>query len=229
MSSSEKLLEKTEVTLLELTAASAYNNRLVVKYFGNLTMQKALECKSKSIGLIAKDDEDKAVRCICNLFQSLALYFDTNLPYQKAEVIATEILYKYAYRNLKLEDLVVICMELKESEVYKLTPARILREIKTYSQAREKLAIQRSIEASSSNKQNMNLDLEQRLIKHFKAIPNANDWLLKEKTFRINLGSNFIFLFLFYKRMVFIHFIVFFFKTTLLGWFFYSSKESLIA
>ena len=162
MSSSEKSSEKTEITLLEITAQSQYKNRLVVKHFGNLTIQKALESKSKSIGLIAKVDEDKAIRCICNLFQSVALYFDTNMPYSKAEVIATEILYKYEYRNLRLEDLVVICIRLKEAEIYKLSPARILREIKKYSQERESLAI----------KNNMNENIEKRLKKHFRSIPD---------------------------------------------------------
>jgi hypothetical protein len=169
MSSSEKSSEKTELTLLEITAQSQYKNRLVVKHFGNLTMQKALASKSKSIGLIAKDDEDKAIRCICNLFQSVALYFDTNMPYSKAEVIASEILYKYEYRNLKLEDLVVICIRLKESEIYKLSPARILREIKNYSQEREKMAIKKSL----SREVNMNEDLEKRLQKNYYLTPNA--------------------------------------------------------
>lgn len=126
--------------------------------------------KSKSIGLIAKEDEDKAIRCICNLFQSVALYFDTKMSFSKAETIATEILYKYEYRNLKLEDLVVICIRLKESEIYKLSPARILREIKNYSTEREKLAIKNSL----NRKVNMNEDLEKRLQKNYYLTPNAD-------------------------------------------------------
>ncbi|MCI2229564.1 hypothetical protein MC378_10330 [Polaribacter sp. MSW13] len=170
MSLSEKSSTTTEVTLLELTDQSAYNNRLVVKHFGDLTMLKALESRGKSIGLIAKDDEDTAIRCIRNLFQSVALYFDTNFTASKAETIATEILYKYEYRNLKLEDLVVICIRLKESEIYKLSPARILREIKSYSQEREKLAIKKSL----SKEINMNEDLEKRLQKNYYLTPDTN-------------------------------------------------------
>lgn len=170
MSSSEKSSEITELTLLEITAQSQYNNRLVVKHFANLTMQKAFECKSLSIGQIAKYDEEKAVRCICNLFKSVAMYFDTNLSQEKAEVIATEILYTYQYRSFKLEDLVVICMRLKESEIYKLTPARILREIKQYSEEREQLAISTNMNAKGDP--NMNAEIEKRLKKHFYAIPD---------------------------------------------------------
>lgn len=137
---------------------------------------------SKSIGVIAKEDEDTAVRCIRNLFQSVALYFDTNLAATKAEVIATELIYKYEYRNLKLEDLVVICIRLKESEIYKLSPARILREIKTYSNEREALAIKKSLNAGSGT--NMNEDIEQRLKKHFYAIPDPER--LASKRFNID-------------------------------------------
>lgn len=133
-------------------------------------MQKALESKSKSIGLIAKVDEDKAIKCICNLFQSVALYFDTSMPFTKAETIATEILYKYEYRNLKLEDLVVICIRLKESEIYKLSPARILREIKSYSKEREAMSIKKSL----SKEVNVNEDLEKRLQKNYYLTPDAD-------------------------------------------------------
>lgn len=127
--------------------------------------------KSRSVGMIAKEDEEKAMRCICNLFKSVALYFDTNFSQEKAEVIGTEILHKYQYRSLRLEDLVVVCSRLKESEIYKLTPARILREIKNYSKEREALAIKNSINAGAG--QNMNEDIEKRLKKHFRAIPNS--------------------------------------------------------
>jgi hypothetical protein len=170
MSSSEKSLKTTEVTLLELTDQSVYKNRLVVKHFGNLTLAKALASKGASIGAIAKESEDKAIRCITNLFKSVALYFDTKLSQEKAEVIATEILYKYAYRSLKLEDLVVICFRLKEGEIYKLSPARILREIKAYSKEREALAIKNSINAGAGV--NMNEDIAKRLKKHFRSIPD---------------------------------------------------------
>jgi hypothetical protein len=182
MSLSEKSSKTQAVTLLEITDQLHYNNGLVVKHFGNLTLTKALASTSKSIGVIATENEDRAIKCICRLFKSLALYFDTNMPHSKAEVIATEIIYKYEYRNLKLEDLVVICIRLKESEIHKLTPARILRELKSYSKEREALAIKNSINAGAG--QNMNEDLEKRLKKHFRAIPETER--LASKRFQID-------------------------------------------
>lgn len=184
MSLSEKSSKTTAVTLLELTDQLAYKNRAVVKHFGNLTLTKALASKSASIGAIATQDEDTAIRCISNLFKSVALYFDTKLSQEKAEVIATEILYKYEYRSLKLEDLVVICIRLKESEIYKLSPARIIREIKSYSKEREALAIKTSINAGAGA--NMNEDIEKRLKKHFRAIPDPER--LASKRFNIDNG-----------------------------------------
>ena len=184
MSLLEKSLKTTEVTLLELTDQSTYKNRLVVKHFGNLNLTKALASKSVSIGAVAKVDEEQAIRCISNLFKSVALYFDTKLSQEKAEVIATEILYKYEYRSLKLEDLVVVCFRLKEGEIYKLSPARILREIKSYSIEREALAIKNSINAGAGV--NLNEDIEKRIKKHFRAIPDPER--LASKRFLIDNG-----------------------------------------
>lgn len=133
-------------------------------------MQKALTCNSKSIGAIAKINEDKAVRCISNLFKSVALYFDSKLSNEKAEVIATEILFKYEYRSLKLEDLVVICFRLKEADIHKLTIAKILKEIRVYSKEREQLAISRS----RNQQHSINAQLEERLKKSFFLSPNAD-------------------------------------------------------
>ena len=64
----------------------------------------------------------------------------------------------------------MICTRLKESEIYKLSPARILREIKNYSKEREALAIK----INREHKVNMNEDLEKRLKKNFRITPNAN-------------------------------------------------------
>lgn len=144
---------------------------MVVKHFGDLTLQKAFESKGKSIGFIAKESEETAIRCISNLFKSVALYFDTNLSQDKAEVIANEILYKYEYRSLKLEDLVVICFRLKEAEIYKFTLARILKEIKEYSYEREQFAIQKNM--NKGNEFSLNANLEERIKKSFYNLPNG--------------------------------------------------------
>lgn len=108
------------------------------------------------------------------MFKATALYFDSTLSQAKADLIATEILAKYEYRNLKLEDILAICIKIKEGEIYKLTPAKILAEIKKYSKEREKLAIERSIRASETNKSSINSNIELRVKKAFKSLPNIN-------------------------------------------------------
>ena len=160
--------------LRELVEASVYSNRLVVKHYNNLTMHQALVCKTPSLGALTKEDEEKTILCIVNLFQSTSMYFDNTLSEAKAEVIAIELLSKYEYRSLRLEDLVVICKQIKEGDVFKITPARILREIKKYSDQREKLAIQLSKQTSATAKTSVNYELESRLQKHFKSTPNAD-------------------------------------------------------
>ncbi|WBX72916.1 hypothetical protein PG913_08365 [Tenacibaculum pacificus] len=174
MSLSEKSSKQTVPALQKLVEASAFNNRLVVKHYNNLTMHQALTAGTPSLGALSKINEDKAIIGIKNLFKAVSMYFDNILPDGKAEVIAVELLSKYEYRSLRLEDLVVICKNLKESDVFKITPARILREIKKYSDNREKLAIQLSKQSSDIAKQSVNYQLEARLQKHFKSAPNAN-------------------------------------------------------
>lgn len=159
---------------MELTARSHYKNRDVVKHYSNMTLLKAFESKSKGIGQLAKQDEEKAIKCITNLFKGTALYFDSALTDNQAEIIADEILAKYEYRSLKLEDIVAICIRLKESEIYKITPARIMREIRKYSLEREKVAINKSIGVSDNNKTSINLNIEQRIKKHYNSLPNVN-------------------------------------------------------
>ncbi|MFD2566098.1 hypothetical protein [Pseudotenacibaculum haliotis] len=164
MSSSEKSSPTTVPVLLDLMAASEYDNRQVVKHYGNLSMKSALSSKSRSIGAISKDDEDKATKCITNLFRATSMYFDSQLSQTNAEVIATEILSKYEYRSLKLEDLVVICIRIKESDIFKLTPAKIMREIKKYWDERVKAAIEMNRQPSGFDQQ-----LGERMLKHYRS------------------------------------------------------------
>lgn len=136
-------------------------------------MHQALKSKTESIGLLSKNDETKVIRCISNLFKAISMYFDNVLTQNKAELIAAELLAKYEYRSLRLEDLVVVCIRIKESDTFKMTPARILREVSKYSKEREKLAIELSLQVSESNK-SVNYQLEDRLQKHLKLTPNAD-------------------------------------------------------
>lgn len=147
-----------------------------------MTIEKAYTVKTIGIGQLAKQDEDKAILCIINLFQGTALYFDSALTNSQAEIIADEILAKYEYRSLKLEDILAICIRLKESDLYKLTPAKIMREIKRYATEREKLAIRKSLQISDSQKTNINLNIEARVKKHFKSIPDTEKIALKRNT-----------------------------------------------
>lgn len=137
-------------------------------------MRQAFLSSSPSLGLLSKKNEQKTITCITNLFKAVNMYFDNVLTQEKAEVVAAELLSKYEYRSLKLEDLVVICKRLKESDAFKMTPARILREVKVYAQDRENLAISFNKDLANKAKSSVNYQLEERLKTHYKAIGNVD-------------------------------------------------------
>ena len=175
MSNYKKVEKKiNKPSLLEISSQLTYKNRLVVKHYSNLTIRKALAAPSPSIGRISKTNEEVAVRCIVNLFKAVSMYFnDEPMTNAKLEVLADEILSKYEFRNLKLEDLVVIGTRIKESNIFKLTIAKILSEVKKYSKEREQLAIDKSMQNSSSHKNTVNYTIEDRISKHYNTLPDA--------------------------------------------------------
>jgi hypothetical protein len=146
----------------------------VVKHYSNLTMKQALKSNSPSIGQISTGNEATAVKCIENLFTGLSAYFDKPLLPTQSNAIATELLSFYEYRSLKLEDLVVICQDLKKADIYKLTLAKILQAVSKYTDDRQRLAMNTSRSDSkhhSSQKDIMNTTVLDRLNKAYYHIP----------------------------------------------------------
>lgn len=182
MSSSEKLSKAIVPALKELTEASVYSNSLVVKHYGNLTMRKALQSKTKSVGLYQKEDEVTIRMCITNLFIGTSRYFNNELKLDKAEVIAEEILANYNYRQLRLEDLFVICKEIKESDLIILTPARILKHIAKYCQNREAMAIRLSQELSEKVKGELgDSNIDDRIKGSIRHLERSNEIVVKQR------------------------------------------------
>lgn len=164
---------------------SDYNNALVVKHYANMTMQKALNSKMPGIGLLSRYEdvgEDKIKTCIKNLFIGTSLYFDKPLADRQAEVIAEELLAKDEYRSLKLEDIMAICIDIKEGETFKLTPAAILRQIKRYSKQREQLAIQNSLQLSQDQKNaGFGQNIDERALKTIRQIERTNQEVVRTR------------------------------------------------
>lgn len=181
MSSLEKLNKKRVPTLAELTAVSNYKNSLVVKHYAGMNIHKALNSNAKSVGLMSKENEEKTRLCISNLFIATSKYFDKELNARQSEVIAEEILFNYEYRQLKLEDILAICIEIKESDTFKLTPARILRFISDYTNRREKLAIERSRKISEEAKAQGDSNLDERIHKSVRMIDKTTEIVIKNR------------------------------------------------
>lgn len=181
MSSLEKLNKKRVPTLVELTATSNYKNSLVVKHYAGMNIHKALNSNTQSVGLLSKQSEEKTKLCLSNLFIATSKYFDKELNVRQSEVIAEEILFNYEYRQLKLEDILAICIEIKESDTFKLTPARILRFISDYVKRRKKLAIERSRKISDEAKAQGDSNLDERIHKSVRMIDKTTEIVIKNR------------------------------------------------
>lgn len=176
------LKNTTTPTLLELTTTSAYKNSDVVRHYAGMNMQLALSAKTPSIGIMSKTQEVVVKRCITRLFIGTSMYFDNELSQNKADVIAEELLSNYNYRQLKLEDLLAICIEIKESDIYKLTPARILKHISNYVVEREKLAIQNSIQGSLNAKSALGeSNIDERVRNSVRQIERSNQEVVQRR------------------------------------------------
>lgn len=158
--------------LRELIVVPHYKNRAVVQHYGRMTMQMAMDAKTATISKLGREEgQDKIIESLGRVFIATSMYFDKALSTEEAEIVAVEMLNDYEMSNLKLEDVVVIVKELKESDMYgRLTPNKIIKHIKKYWERRIKTAVTNSINHSQSTKQAS--DMSER-IKKTVALPTA--------------------------------------------------------
>lgn len=182
MPSSTKLSKTVRPTLGQLTAVSNYRNSEVVKHYGGMTMDIALQSTSPSIGVISREHEEAVRLSITNMMVGTSLYFDTPLQVAQAEIIAEELLGSYDYRQLRLEDVWAICTELKEKEIYKLTPARIVKQIHEYTDRRIARSIQLSQEACEYHKaQTGESNIDKRILGSARQPERSNEIVAKNR------------------------------------------------
>lgn len=149
------LKKQDKPELLALITASAYKDSLVVKHYGDLTIHKAMNSQGMSIGrLEATYGDDAMVPAIAKLFLAASLYFGETFSQDMAEVVVRKMLAEYELRSqLKLEDLVVICKEIVETEQFgKFTANKLLSSIKKYQKRRMRLAIEGSLDSVQQSK-----------------------------------------------------------------------------
>lgn len=147
--------QSTRPPLVELITAPHYRNRDVVKHYGTMTMQQAMSATTPTVGKLCRQEgEDKLIESLGRVFLATSLYFDKPLGTEEAEIVAVEMLNDYEMSNLKLEDIVVIIKEIKESDMYgRLTPNKIIKHIRSYWDRRIKTAATKSIDGSQRNKE----------------------------------------------------------------------------
>lgn len=117
-------------------------------------MQAAMNSSTPTVGKLSRQKgQDFLIECLGRVFVGTSLYFDKPLSTAEGEIIAVEMLNDYEMSNLKLEDVVVIIKEIKESEIYgRLTANKIIKHIRGYWERRVKAAVSDSINHSQSNK-----------------------------------------------------------------------------
>lgn len=159
-------------TLQELIVVPHYKNRLVVQYYGNMTMAVAMNSTTPTVAKLGRENgQDEMIESLGRVFVATSMYFDKPLNTEEAEIVAVEILNDYEMSNLKLEDIVVIIKEIKESDSYgRLTPNKIIKHIRGYWDRRIKTAVTESINQSQTNKDAP--DMAER-IKKTVAMPDA--------------------------------------------------------
>jgi len=126
----------------------------VVQHYGKMTMQTAMNTVAPTVGKLSRDQgQDFLIESLGRVFIATSMYFDKPLNAQEAEIVAVEMLNDYEMSNLKLEDIVVIIKEIKESEVYgRLTANKIIKHIRSYWERRLKAAVSNSINDSQASK-----------------------------------------------------------------------------
>ena len=178
------LSTKTTPTLQALTVTLDYSNSLVVRHYGNMDMRLALQATTPSIGLLQKENEPQVRRAIRNLFIGTSMYFDSTLSKNKADAITEELLAKYEYRSLRLEDILAICIELKESDIYKLTPARIIRQIENYNKRRLVEAANISMKKSEDEKAMLgDSNIDERIHKSVQMLEKSNEIVVQKRLY----------------------------------------------
>lgn len=180
-----KLSNKVTPTLKELTEVSNYSNTAVVKHYAGMNLLRAINATSKSLGLLTKQEggEELVKKCISNMLIGTSMYFAKVLPDRQANVVAEELIANYQYRQLKLEDILAICYEIKEADIINLTPARILKQIKDYVQRRDEAIIEQSINRSETHKHgNFDTDFDKRIKQSARHLEDQNNAIVRTRT-----------------------------------------------
>lgn len=179
-----KLSKATTPKLVDLVLVSNYSNTSVVKHYGGLTLQKALQSNTASVSKLSKTyGHEKISEAIGKIFIGTSLYFDGTLPNNKAAIISEEIFSNYEYRSLKLEDLVALCVEIKQSNIYgSLTLNKILTALSDYWKRREQQAIQNSITASENAKSILGeSDIDKRIHNSVRQLEDSSKIIVKNR------------------------------------------------
>ncbi|KAB8151771.1 hypothetical protein EZY14_016385 [Kordia sp. TARA_039_SRF] len=153
--SSEKLT--TTQTLLDLKS----NPTVIIKKLANVTKEIALASENMpSMSKLCREHgEEKVESVVAAMIYDTSSFVGDEMTPDKCKITAIEIMNTYPYRSLKLEEIYIICRDIKSSEKYgKLTPSKMMTAVKNFWKDREKRAIRSSIDNSQARKGDTSLD-----------------------------------------------------------------------
>lgn len=144
------------------------SNRQIVRKFGNATMHQVMESKYPAIGTMMKSfGDEKIENVIAVIIKEASAYFGDAMADNQALEVATDITVRYKW--LKMEDIFVAINQLKEQNVYgKLTPNKILNQVKKYSENRMNAAAEKSLNTHLAGKEPREDDKKEKDDKDFK-------------------------------------------------------------
>jgi hypothetical protein len=120
----------------------------------SLLMDTTIPSMSK---LTRQYGDEMIEQAVAMMIQDASVFVGKKMDKEQVIDTAVEILNTYPYRSLKLEEIYLICKEIKSAENYgNLTPSKMMNAVKRFWKDREARAINNSITQSDSMKGEMN-------------------------------------------------------------------------
>ena len=169
MSEESPKLPVTTQTILDRSP-----KRQIMKAMNGVTKEIALHSDAipSMSNLCRQFGDEKIEKVVAMFIQDASMFVGEKMLREDALDCAAEIMNTYPYRSLKLEEIYIICQDIKQSDNYgKLTPNKMFSAVKKFWKDREKRAINHSIDQSQQQKDN---DLAERI----NSI-RVEDWLNK--------------------------------------------------
>jgi len=157
--------------------------RQIMKAMNGITREIVLhnDAMPPISSLCRRFDEQQVEEVVAMFIQDASMFVGEKMLREDALDCAAEIMNTYPYRSLKLEEIYIICQEIKQSDNYgKLTPNKMFAAVKKFWKDREKRAIRHSVDQSQLHKGDN--DLDERIHKSVRMPDQVNNIISRHRT-----------------------------------------------